>query len=94
SGVRRFPDLVMVEPDMDGVEISRRAVRFWSERWEGESFMAVGMQDPVLGPPVMAELRKTIRNCPPPLEIAEGGHFVQEHGQQIARAALQRWGDL
>jgi hypothetical protein len=54
--------------------------------------MAVGMMDPVLGPEVMANLRDTIRNCPPPLEIADGGHFVQERGDQIARAALTAFG--
>ena len=56
--------------------------------------MATGMQDPVLGPPVMRDLQKTIRGCPDPMEIPEGGHFVQEHGEQIARAALKHWSDL
>ena len=51
--------------------------------------MAIGMQDPVLGPPVMRALRKSIRGCPPPMEVAEGGHFVQEWGGPIAEAALR-----
>ena len=46
------------------------------------------MQDPVLGPPAMRYLRKQIRGCPPPIEIADGGHFLQEWGEPIARAAL------
>jgi pimeloyl-ACP methyl ester carboxylesterase len=54
--------------------------------------MAVGMADPVLGPQVMAQLRATIHGCPPPLEIPEGGHFVQEQGERIARAALKAFG--
>jgi haloalkane dehalogenase len=29
-----------------------------------------------------------IRNCPPSIEIAEGGHFVQEWGEPIAEAAV------
>jgi len=37
----------------------------------------------------MHNLRKLIKGCPPPMEIAEGGHFVQEHGEEIARCALQ-----
>ncbi len=94
AGVRRFPELVMVAPDMEGVDISKRAAEFWSKDWTGDSFMAVGMQDPVLGPPIMRDLQKTIRGCPEPMEIPEGGHFVQEHGEQIARAALKNWGDL
>lgn len=89
AGVRRFPELVMVSPEMEGVDISRRAAAWWSQEWRGETFMAVGMKDPVLGPPVMAALRQTIRGCPAPLEIPEGGHFVQEWGEAIARAALE-----
>ncbi len=92
AGVRRFPELVMVEPGMQGIEISQRAVRFWSEQWAGQSFMAVGAQDPVLGLPVMAALRQQIRGCPEPMIIEEGGHFVQEWGAEIASAALQAFG--
>ncbi len=88
AGVRRFPELVMVSPDMEGVEVSRRARAWWSEEWDGTSFMAVGMTDPVLGPHQMEYLRATIRNCPPPLELPDAGHFVQEWGEDIARAAL------
>ena len=50
--------------------------------------MAVGMKDPVLEPAVMRGVAKMIRNCPPPYEVAQGGHFLQEWGEEIARAAL------
>jgi pimeloyl-ACP methyl ester carboxylesterase len=98
AGVRRFPELVMLKEGEDaeltpasreGVETSLLARRFWSEKWDGESFMAIGMQDPVLGPPVMQYLHQIIRNCPDPMEVAEAGHFVQEWGAPIAQAALQ-----
>lgn len=89
AGVRRFPELVMTSPEMPGVAETTRARQWWRERWTGQTFMAVGMQDPVLGPPVMAELRGVIRGCPAPLEIADAGHFVQEKGEIIARAALE-----
>jgi haloalkane dehalogenase len=88
AGVRRFPELVPVEPEMEGAAEGRRARAFWSRDWSGPSFMAIGMKDPVLGPPAMRALQRGIRGCPEPLEIAEGGHFVQEHGEEIARAAL------
>ncbi len=89
AGVRRFPELVMTDPGMDGVADALRARAFWKEHWQGQSFMAIGMTDPVLGPDVMAQLRATIRGCPEPLEIEDGGHFVQEKGDRIARAALK-----
>jgi haloalkane dehalogenase len=50
--------------------------------------MAVGMKDPVLGPPVMEALRDMIHRCPEPMQIPEAGHFVQEWGEEIASAAL------
>jgi len=50
--------------------------------------MAIGMKDPVLGPPVMEALRKNIRNCPVPYEHSEAGHFTPEWGEEIARKAL------
>jgi pimeloyl-ACP methyl ester carboxylesterase len=89
AGVRRFPELVMVSPDMEGVDISRRAAQWLASEWSGQSFMAVGMKDPVLGPAVMAELKNIVRGCPPPLEIADAGHFVQEWGEGVARAAVK-----
>lgn len=89
AGVRAFPQLVMTEPGMQGIEESRAALRFWSEDWDGPSFMAVGGADPVLGPDVMARLRASIRGCPEPMVIPEAGHFVQEWGEPIARAALE-----
>ena len=94
AGVRAFPQLVMTDPGMEGVAESKAAAAFWSGEWSGPSFMAIGEADPVLGPPVMEALRRTIRGCPEPLRIPDGGHFVQERGEPIARAALKAFGDL
>jgi haloalkane dehalogenase len=91
AALRAFPNLVPDGDDAPGAALSRRALAFWRDDWAGDSFMAIGMQDPVLGAPAMQSLRKVIRNCPPPLEVAEGGHFVQEWGAPIARAALQQF---
>jgi pimeloyl-ACP methyl ester carboxylesterase len=88
GGVRRFPNLVPDHPDAEGAALSRRAREWFRTEWAGTTFMAVGMKDPVLGPPVMRAMAKIIRNCPPPYEVAEGGHFVQEWGAEVARAAL------
>ena len=90
AGVRRFPQLVPTSPDDAGVAISKAAAAWWSRQWDGPTFMAVGMQDPVLGPPVMAWLRSVIKGCPEPMEVQQG-HFVQESGAEIAAAALAAW---
>ena len=89
AGVRRFPELVMTNPGMEGILEARLARDFWRNEWNGQSFMAIGMTDPVLGPAVMADLRSNIRGCPEPLEIADAGHFVQEKGELVAREALR-----
>jgi len=93
AGVRRFPELVPDNPEAGGAELSRAAREWWRNEWQGKTFMAVGMQDPVLGPPAMAYLRKQIKGCPEPFEVAEGGHFVQEHGAEVAEAALAAFAD-
>ena len=89
AGVRRFPNLVPDRPDAPGAALSREARDFWRTRWAGKSLMAIGMKDPVLGPPVMRALHADIRGCPPPMEVTDGGHFVQEWGEEIARVAVR-----
>jgi len=89
AGVRRFPNLVPDRSDAPGAALSREARDFWQSRWAGKSLMAIGMKDPVLGPTVMRALHGIIRNCPAPMEIADGGHFLQEWGQTIARVAVR-----
>lgn len=88
AGVRQFPQLVPEHFDDPGAELSRRARSWWENEWRGKSLMAIGMQDPVLGPPAMMHLHKSIKGCPPPIEIADGGHFLQEWGKEIAEQAI------
>jgi pimeloyl-ACP methyl ester carboxylesterase len=88
AGVRRFPRLVPTTPSAGAARIAQDAERWWQQDWTGESFMAVGKGDPILGGAAMQALRATVRNCPPPLEL-DAGHFVQEDaGAKVARAAL------
>lgn len=88
AGVRAFPQLVMTDASMPGVLESRAAVKFWSEQWNGPAFMAIGAADPVLGVEVMRKLHSLIRGCAEPLVVADGGHFLQEWGGDIAVQAL------
>lgn len=91
GGVRRFPNLVPDAPDAPGAATSQRARDFWKNDWSGTTMMAIGMTDPVLGPPVMRALAKQIKGCPAPLELPEAGHFVQEWGERVATEALARF---
>ncbi|MEM9541679.1 MAG: haloalkane dehalogenase [Cyanobacteria bacterium P01_E01_bin.42] len=92
AGARRFPALVATRSDFPGVETSLKAIPFWSEQWEGETFMAIGMQDKMLGPDVMYHMKDLIKGCPEPLELPEADHFVQEQGALVAVKALEHFG--
>ena len=94
AGAQVFPALVPVESDMEGVDVSKQAAAYWSKDFSGDSFMAIGEADPVLGKEAMLGLHKFITGCPEPMMIADGGHFVQEWGEPIARAALEHFGDV
>jgi len=84
-----FPELVPDRPDANGAALSRRAQAFLENDWSGKTIMAVGMQDPVLGPTVMARLHGHIRNAPDPLQLPNAGHFVQEQGEALAIVAAK-----
>jgi haloalkane dehalogenase len=92
AGVRAFPKLVPDHDGAPGAAISREALVFWRERWSGAAFMAIGMQDPVLGEAAMRPLHASIHGIAPALEIAQAGHFVQEWGEPVAKAALHHFG--
>lgn len=92
AGVRRFPNLVPISKDMDGVGVSSEAAEFYRSKAQfkrEDIFMAVGMKDPVLGPPVMEKLSKMWRNGCYYYEVTEGGHFTQEWGADIAKVAIE-----
>jgi len=89
AATRAFAPMVPEFPDSQGAAVSRQARDFWRDQWQGRTMMAVGRQDPVLGLPAMEQLRASIRGCPEPLVLEQAGHFVQEHGEPIARQALR-----
>jgi len=100
AGVRRFPEMVMFndggaplnESSGAGVPHAKAAREFLSESWSGESFMGIGMKDPVLIPDIQYEIRSFVKGCPEPMLLPTVGHFVQESGAPIAQAALESFG--
>ncbi|APW42873.1 tRNA adenosine(34) deaminase TadA [Rhodoferax saidenbachensis] len=88
AALRAFPPMVPEFEDSPGAATSRQARAFWQQEWQGHTLMAIGAQDPVLGGDVMRSLQADIRNCPEPMLLPHAGHFVQEHGEGIAQAAL------
>ena len=89
AGTRAFPSMVPEFGHSEGVAVSREAKRFWQSHWTGQTLMAIGSQDPVLGVPVMRELQGFINGCGEPLVLEGAGHFVQEQGEQIANHAVR-----
>ncbi len=92
AGVRRFPNLVMTDEQMEGVSISKASVKMYgtSNQWQAEDiFMACGQQDPVLGQGAMEQLAQMWSNGCYYMTVKEAGHFVQEFGEEIARRAIE-----
>jgi tRNA(adenine34) deaminase len=88
AATRAFPPMVPEIPHADGAEESRKARDFWLNEWDSPTLMAVGAQDPVLGFEAMRGLQKLINGCPEPMVLDNAGHFVQEHGEEIAKLAV------
>jgi tRNA(adenine34) deaminase len=91
ASTRAFPPMVPEFESSDGAAVSRAAREFWRNDWQGQSLMAIGLQDPVLGEAVMRDLAANIRGCGEPMLLPQGGHFLQEHGAAIARRADQEF---
>jgi tRNA(adenine34) deaminase len=91
AALRAFPPMVPEFADSPGAAISRQAEAFWRTGWQGQTFMAIGQQDPVLGEPVMRQLQSQIKGCPEPMLLPDAGHFVQEQGGAIAQAAVRHF---
>jgi len=98
AGFRRFPEIVMFSENgslkadtEEGIPISKKARKFLSEEWTGDSFMAIGQMDPILVPAFQHELQQVIKGCPDPMPVGIG-HFVQEKGDEVAKAALEHFG--
>jgi tRNA(adenine34) deaminase len=89
AALRAFPAMVPEFEDSEGAAVSRQAQSFWQNEWSGKSLMVIGQQDPVLGEAVMRDLHRLIRGCPAPVLLPHAGHFVQEHGAEVAALALQ-----
>ena len=89
AGVRAFPKLVPTRPEMEGAALARSARSWWQTVWSGPTFNATGVLDPVLGLPAGRALQAIVRGCPPPVEYAQAGHFLQEWGDAVAADAVR-----
>ncbi len=91
AALRAFPPMVPEFADAPGAALSRQAQSFWRKDWQGQTLMAIGQQDPVLGEPVMRHLQSQIKACPEPMLLPHAGHFVPEQGSGIAAAAVRHF---
>ncbi|HTJ25698.1 MAG TPA: haloalkane dehalogenase [Candidatus Limnocylindria bacterium] len=86
--------VIPTEPSADGALLARRARAWWRTAWSGPAFLAVGLRMPFLAAPAMEYLRSVIRDAPQPVVYSEGGFYLPEWGDEVARAALEafaRW---
>ncbi|KXS19520.1 alpha/beta-hydrolase [Gonapodya prolifera JEL478] len=90
AGVRAFPNLVPIRHDMEGVDHGK-AAREFLRKSVMPTFICIGMKDPVLGPPVMDTLVRSVFSANPNVAVMRhppAGHFVQEWGEVVAARAL------
>jgi tRNA(adenine34) deaminase len=92
AALRAFPERVPGSPADPGAALSRQARQFWQHAWHGQSLLVVGAQDPVLGLASMQNLQQCIQGSPAPVVLPQAGHFVPEHGEAIARQAVEYFG--
>ena len=91
GGMRRFPQMIMIEEDMPGVQVGRASRHFFetTDTFNQEDIVVVcGMQDPILGPQ-MKPLARLFKNGCYYAEIEEASHFVQEWGDKVAKLAVE-----
>ncbi|MCZ2103490.1 MAG: tRNA adenosine(34) deaminase TadA [Burkholderiales bacterium] len=89
AALRAFPRLVPEHPQDAGAALARAARDFWQHAWTGRSLLFAGAADPVLGVPVMQQLQQSVRGAAPLVVLPQAGHFVQEHGEPVARQAVE-----
>ena len=86
AGVRRFPELVPLNPEEPFAKLSQKAMEWWKQ-FQGPVFICLGTEDVVFNESVMEEIRGILPNVSPIFRVKEG-HFAQEKGDIIATAAL------
>ena len=91
AGPRAFPRVVPTEMDSTGADISREARDWLQNEWAGQALVFCGVHDEILGLPVMEVMSSWIKGCPPPIQVPEAGHFVQEWGEGVARRAISEF---
>ncbi len=91
AATQAFPEMVPEHPSDPGAVLSRNALRFWRDDWQGKSLVVAGTQDPVFTLATMQALAAQIKSCPPVAVLPAAGHFVQEQGQQVASLAMSHF---
>ncbi|MFT7598669.1 MAG: haloalkane dehalogenase [Acidimicrobiales bacterium] len=89
AGPRSFPQLVPTSPDEPGGDTARRAIAWWQNEWAGDALVACGVHDKILTLRAMQMVAGWIKDCPPVLEVFDGGHFCQERGEAVATKYLE-----
>lgn len=87
AALRAFPGLLALAPSACGPSSEMR--QFWQHRWSGRSLLVAGAQDPVFGPAALSALQRQVRGSPAPWVLPEAGHFLPEHGAEVAQQAVK-----
>lgn len=56
--------------------------------------MAIGVKDPIITADLMEDLRNKINGLTKVIYLEDSGHFVPEHGEELATKALEYFESL
>ena len=87
AALRAFPALVASAANAS--EALTGLQHFWQHRWSGRSLLVAGAQDPGFGPAALSALQRQVRGSPAPWVLPEAGHFLPEHGAEVAQQAVK-----
>jgi len=89
AGARAFPLLIPLTPDAPGAAQGQAVLDALRED-RRPTLMLWGDSDPVV-PPVVGERFAESISCPPPREIKDAGHFLQEDQGPLIGALIADW---
>lgn len=87
AALKAFPNFIVQEDFTN----NQKTLEFWTNHWEGQTFMAIGMRDYMMADHMM-NLSRIIKHCKEPMIIEEAGHYVTEWGERIIKKALTAFG--
>ena len=91
AALRAFAAIALAPQD---AEWARQVLHFWREQWSGSSLLIAGGKDVLVDPNAANRLREHIRGAGEAVVIPDLGHFISQHGADVALRAVEYFSPL